>query len=110
MIKIYVQIIFCLIHFLRMKTKKIILVKPQNWALFIAHWYIQRNNQSYGRSLFFRRHSGSGEFFNKKIIESKKKAASVLTDSNNNHSKYVSVTLPSSKKGKRHGTKHYWYI
>ena len=47
------------------------------------------------------------EFFTKKIVESKNKAASVLTDSNNNDSKYVSVTLPSSKKRKTHGTKDY---
>ena len=47
------------------------------------------------------------EFFTKKIIESKNKAASVLTDSNNDDSKYVSVALPSSKKRKIHGMKNY---
>ena len=47
------------------------------------------------------------EIFTKKILESKNKAASVLLDSNNDDSKYVSVTLPSSKKRKTHGTKHY---
>ena len=47
------------------------------------------------------------EFFTKKILESKNKAASILTDSNNDDSEYVSVTLPSSKKRKIHGTKHY---
>ena len=46
------------------------------------------------------------EFFTKKIIESKNKAASVLSDSNNDASEYVSVTLPFSKKRKTHGTKH----
>ena len=50
------------------------------------------------------------EFFTKKIVESKNKAASVLLDSNNDDSEYVSVTLPSSKKRKTHGTKHYWEI
>ena len=45
-------------------------------------------------------------FFNRKIIEAKKKAASVLIDSNNNHSEYISVIIPSSKKRKTHGTKH----
>ena len=39
-----------------------------------------------------------------KIIESKNKADSVLIDSNNSHSEYVSVTLPSSKKRNTHGT------
>ena len=47
------------------------------------------------------------KFFTKKFIESKNKAASVLTDSNNDDSEYISVTLPSSKKRKTHGTKHY---
>ena len=47
------------------------------------------------------------KFFNKKILESKNKAVSVLTDSNNDDSEYLSVTLPSSKKRKTHGTKHY---
>ena len=45
------------------------------------------------------------EFFTKKIIESKNKTASVLTDSNDNHSEYASVTSPSLKKRKTHGTK-----
>ena len=46
------------------------------------------------------------EFFTKKILESKNKAASVLTDSNNDDSKYISVTLPSFKKRKSHDTQH----
>ena len=46
-------------------------------------------------------------FFTKKIIESKNEAASVLKASINDHSEYVSVTLPSSKKRKTHGTKIY---
>ena len=45
------------------------------------------------------------KFFTKKIMESKNKAASILKVSNNNDSKYVSVTLPSSKKRKTHGIK-----
>ena len=32
------------------------------------------------------------DFFDKKIIEAKKMTASVLIDSNNDHSKYISVT------------------
>ena len=47
------------------------------------------------------------ELSTKKIIESKNKTASVLTDSNNDDSEYVSVTLPSSKKRKTHGRKYY---
>ena len=47
------------------------------------------------------------EFFNRTIIKPKTKAASVLTDLNNNYSEYVSVTLPFSKKRKTYGTKHY---
>ena len=46
----------------------------------------------------------------RKITESKNKAASVVLDSNNDDSKYVSATWPSSKKRKIHGTKHYWEI
>ena len=44
------------------------------------------------------------EFFTKKILESKNKAVSILLDSSNDDSEYVSVTLPSSKKRKTHGT------
>ena len=46
-------------------------------------------------------------FFTDMTIESKNKAASVLKYTENNDSEYVSVTLPSSKKRKTHGTKHY---
>ena len=38
------------------------------------------------------------------MLEVNKRVASVLTDSNEDHSEYVSVTLPSSKKN---GTKYY---
>ena len=47
------------------------------------------------------------DFFTDMTIESKNKAASLLNYTDENGSEYVSVTLPSSKKRKTHGTKHY---
>ena len=47
------------------------------------------------------------DFFTDMTVESKNKAASSLKCTKDNDSEYVSVTLPSSKKRKTHGTKHY---
>ena len=47
-------------------------------------------------------------YLNNKIAKAKKKAADKLKLSNiEDKSEFISVTLPSSKKKKTHGTKHY---
>ena len=48
------------------------------------------------------------EYLNNKIVKAKKRAADKLNLSNiEGTGEFISVTLPSSKKIKTHGTKHY---